>query len=182
MTNSYFTITERPNVQTSELLAKCKTLFPVLSYYDDTQLDKDFPPPKKATTRYFRKNIEADKNLANKSAEELEKDNVSGVTLRERIIMELEYFKETGKHLDIINITLCTGSRDVDGSVPDADWYGGKFGVGWACPGSRGPSLRSRAAVSVDTVSTLPSPPSSDLEERVAKLEETLKHFNLHLP
>ncbi len=65
----YFRIVDDGKLKTSEILAECKKLFPIWSYYNDEQLDKDFPPIK--STRYFKKNIEADEDLINKSAEDL---------------------------------------------------------------------------------------------------------------
>jgi hypothetical protein len=61
----------------------------------------------------------------------------------------LKYFDETKQHLDVKNVTLCAGSRDADGGVPDVDWGGGgvKLHVDWYSVGSADPSLRARAAV-----------------------------------
>lgn len=145
----YFRITDEAKLNTSELLQKCRDKFNVYSYYDDKKLDKDFPIPKEATTRYFNWNIEADKNLENKSADDLEKNEIKVITLRERIILELEYFNLTGKHLDNDNVTLCSGSRYSDGYVPCARWRGGRFSVDWYCHGSGDPFLRAREAVSL---------------------------------
>jgi hypothetical protein len=39
--------------------------------------------------------------------------NIRGHYLLERLLYELKYFAETGKHLDIDNLTLCSGSRDL---------------------------------------------------------------------
>lgn len=149
----YFKITET-KLKTSAILARCKKLFPVWSYYDDKTLDKDFPPPKKITTRYFKKVIEADEELKNKSADDLEREGIQGITLRERLLMELDYFKEIGKHLDIDNITLCSGSRDSDGFVPYVCWYDGRLFVFWYFAGRAFDFLRARAAVNLDTLSS----------------------------
>jgi len=171
----YFKITET-ELKTSEILQKCKDKFPVWSYLDDNRLDKDFPLPKKITTRYFKKNIEADEELKNKSAEDLEKEYIEGITLRERLLLELQYFEETGKHLDIKNITICSGSRDLDGYVPYVFWYDVKLQVSWSNPSYRNAGLRSREVVTLDSFSFNPS----DLESRVKSLEnqvESLRKF-----
>ena len=134
--------------KTSELLDDCKKLFPVWSYYSDKQLDEDFPPVK--TVYKYKKVVEADENLKNKSADDLDRDGIKGITLRERIIMELQYFKETGKHLDIKNITLCAGSRDSDSYVPSVDWDSdGRLRVVWVVPGDAVPDLRSRQRLDI---------------------------------
>jgi len=45
-------------------------------------------------------------------------------TLREHLLQELEYFEETGKHLDLKSWTLCTGSRHGDDGnlIPRVKW------------------------------------------------------------
>lgn len=68
-------------------------------------------------------------------------------TLRERILMELAYFEETGKHLDVDNITLCAGSRNRYGGMPTVYWCDW-FNVGWYYPSYRDSYLRSRSVVS----------------------------------
>ena len=58
-----------------------------------------------------------------------------------------QYFFETGKHLDFSNITLCSGSRDSDGNVPDVYWDDGKLCVDWDDPQDASSDLRARAVV-----------------------------------
>jgi hypothetical protein len=136
--------------KTSEIIAEMKKKFDVYCWYSDEHLDRDFSPPEKITTRYFKDNQEADEEYANKSANDLEAEGVKGITLRERFLMELQYFNATGKHLDIDNITLCSGSRRSDGSVPGVYWStdNRKVYVGWSRSGYRYSVLRARAAVS----------------------------------
>lgn len=91
---------------------------------------------------------EADEDLKNKSANDLEKEGIPGITLRERLLYELAYFNKTGQHLDVKNVTLCAGSRDSGGRVPRVRWGSDELYVRWYAPGSRGDDLRSRRAVS----------------------------------
>ncbi len=147
-TPDFITIKER-NLETSEILNLCRAKFPVLSYYSDEDLDKMFPIPEVLTERKFKNNIEADEENKNKSANDLGIKGLSrGITLRERLIMELEYFERTSKHLDIKNITLCTGSRYSDCSVPCVYWYGddGELSVSGYHSGDARGYLRSRLA------------------------------------
>jgi len=95
----------------------------------------------------IRDRVEADEELKNFSADDLAKQNIKGVTLLERLIYEFKYFKETGKHLDVVNITLCAGSRRSDGYVPRVDWDDGRLSVDWCHPDFSFAPLRSRAAV-----------------------------------
>ena len=76
------------------------------------------------------------------------------------MLMELDYFTETGNHLDVVNITLCAGSRDDDGGVPGCNWNGDGFRVYWRSVDSRNENLRVREAVSEDTLPSVPSDPS----------------------
>ena len=94
---------------------------------------------------------EADPELKNVSANDLREKEIATETVLERELHELDYFLETKKHLDRKNVTLCAGSRDVHGSVPDADWCGDKFQVSanWYDPSASHDDLRARAVVSV---------------------------------
>jgi len=96
---------------------------------------------------WFQNTVEADENLKNLSAYILKDKNIPGITLEERLLMELKYFKETGKHLDINNITLCAGSRYSDGGVPGVHWGVGGMEVSWYGAGDYGGALRAREAV-----------------------------------
>ena len=98
----------------------------------------------------FKKRIEADKELKNLSANQLKETGHQGITLMERLLLGILYFNKSEKRLDIINRTLCFGSRGSDGYVPDVFWYSGHDGlyVGWSSPDNAGDDLRSRAVVS----------------------------------
>ncbi len=121
----------------------------------DRNLDEAIPtndrtPVNGSYAIWVRDRIEADNELKNLSANDLKAKGIELITLRERIIMELEYFEKTGGHLDIENITLCAGSRSIFGGVPSADWDGDEFyiGVGWCSPGYAVGSLRARQVAS----------------------------------
>lgn len=125
----------------------------VYTYYDD--LDTNTPvndrDPKNGSYRvYFKKTIEADPELANKSAEDLKAENISGITLLERLLLEFGYFLVTGEHLDVENVTLCSGSRHSDGDVPYVYWSVGdrKLYVYWCAPQDHYSNLWARAVVS----------------------------------
>ncbi len=98
---------------------------------------------------WVRDRVEADEEHKNRSARQLVEAKVLGITLLERIIYELKYWKETRKHLDIQNYTLCSGSRYSDGSVPSVYWNGsyGKLSVDWYNTDNRNDNLRSREVV-----------------------------------
>jgi len=99
---------------------------------------------------WVRDRVEADEELKNKSANDLQKENVNSITLEERLLLELKYFRETGKYLDVQNVTLCAGSRRPGGRVPGVFWgrWDGGLCVFWFFPVGAGGCLRSRTAVS----------------------------------
>ncbi len=97
---------------------------------------------------WVRDTQEADEELKNLSADTLKEKNIKGITLLERLIFELKFWDETGRHLDEKNVTLCAGSRFSDGGVPHADWRDSEFAVDWYSPQDAGSNLRARAVVS----------------------------------
>jgi hypothetical protein len=133
------------------VLAECKKLFPVWRWTDDNldQIINSDRTSKKAYTVKVKENVEADEELKNLSADDLKEKGIKGITLLERLVLEIQYFKETGKHLDIDNVTLCSGSRRSDGSVPDVYWNRNDSSVRvlWCNSGLRDGNLRSRRIV-----------------------------------
>jgi len=115
---------------------------------DNCENERD---PKNSTyTIWVRDRQEADEELKNKSVNDLKEEGIKGETLTERLIHGLFYWRKYKKHLDVKNITLCTGSRYGHGDVPRVSWhsYCGGVDVGWCSPShARGP-LRARVAVS----------------------------------
>jgi len=96
----------------------------------------------------FNKNIKADDNLKNLSANKLIEMNISGITLLERLLLEVLYFDNTSGHLDINDITLCSGSRDSGGNAPVVFWDDdSRLHVSWYYVDSCYDHLRSRAVV-----------------------------------
>lgn len=132
----------------------CKKHFACWKYTDRT-LDEAVPtndrnPANGSYAVWIRERVEADEELANKSANDLASMQITGITLLERLIFELKYWKETGNHLDIQNVTLCAGSRNSGGDVPRVYWDGGKLNVDWYHVDRRHGRLRSRQVVASD--------------------------------
>jgi hypothetical protein len=120
--------------------------------YADGDLDTAVPTNDRVSDKdyvvYVDQNVEADEQFKNKSANDLKKTNHTGITLMERLILELKHFEETGKHLDVNKVTLCSGSRNSDGGVPSVDWCGGVLEVDWYGASDSDDDLRSRSVVS----------------------------------
>lgn len=95
---------------------------------------------------WVRDGQEADEIHKNKSANQVASEKLSTETCLERLIHGLKFFRETGKHLDVKTITLCSGSRYDDGRVPYVSWGGVRDGlrVGWYNPDDAIDILRAR--------------------------------------
>src|SRR3989344_2224068 len=92
---------------------------------------------------------EADEELKNLSATMLTEQSIAGITLTERLLLEIAYHQETKQHLDTGNWTLCSGSRYSGGGVPDVLWGDDELEVLWNCSDNRHSRLRSRAVVTL---------------------------------
>lgn len=102
--------------------------------------------PYMATARWFRDRQEADEELLNKSALDLEAMLIPGITLVERLVYGLVFWEEKELHLDTKTGTFCTGSRNPGGNVPRVSFDGGRVRVGAGDPAAHRPVWRSRAA------------------------------------
>lgn len=129
----------------------CQKNFPCWCYAGDLDKKTQGRNDREPIDHYaiwVRERREADEELKNLSAEDLEKKNIKGITLLERLLLELKFWDETGEHLDVKNITLCAGSRYSNGNVPNADWNDGRFKVNWSGPWDGLLRVRARVAVS----------------------------------
>ncbi|KKQ62365.1 MAG: hypothetical protein US82_C0013G0035 [Parcubacteria group bacterium GW2011_GWC1_38_22] len=140
------------DVLLEQLYAKCKQLFPCWRWTDEN-LDKKVSWNQRdakngAYAIWVRDVQESDEELRNISANDIKTKGITTETFAERLIHELKFFEETGKHLDESNVTLCAGSRCNDGDVPSVTWSGDKLGVGWQNADNHHGYLRSRETVS----------------------------------
>ena len=120
--------------------------------YDEAELDRVVSDrePVKDYAIWLRDRVEADEELANKSADDLKKKRINCITLPERLLLGLFLYWKDKQHLDHNNRTLCAGSRGSGGYVPNVFWLAldGRVFVDWLCAGYRFSILRSRQAVS----------------------------------
>jgi hypothetical protein len=142
-----------PGMTPQHLFDKCKELFRAWKWTDknlDEIIKSDRNTANGAYAVWFRDRVEADEELKNLSANGLKQKNIPGITLEERILFELFFYWKTKKHLDINNVTLCSGSRYDDGDVPNVHWYGYSDGllVHWYRPDNASDRLRAREVVS----------------------------------
>lgn len=128
---------------------KCRKWFPSSSVYGD---DMDTAVPANSTeepyAKRFRNRVEADEENKSLSADTLCQRNANSITLLTRLLLELWYCWRTGgAHLDLINWTLCAGSRDGDGGVPCVYWGGRELRVCYYSPDDARDDIRARSAV-----------------------------------
>lgn len=128
-------------VTAQQVFDHCASIFPCCNY-TGRSLDTSFPVNDRTSSGsyavWLRDRREANEDLTDISANVLKASGILGVTLLERLLLEVKYFTETGKHLDIESITKCAGSRDSDGDVPSAGWRGGALSVDWCSADARG--------------------------------------------
>lgn len=99
---------------------------------------------------WCRPRVEADDEHKNQSANDLVELGINCMTEAERIQLEGWFHWKTGGHLDITNVTLAVGSRDLGGGVPDAYWDSGDgFYVNRCSADDRYGHLRAREVVSL---------------------------------
>ncbi|MBI4253057.1 hypothetical protein HY623_02675 [Candidatus Uhrbacteria bacterium] len=133
---------------------QCKTAFGSWKY-TETSLDEVIIQNERDTSNgsyaiWVRDGAEADEELKNTSADQIAERGITTETLLECLIHNLAFFRETGKRLDVVNVTLCAGSRLSDGNVPSVDTRSdGKLRVHWIRPGDALVHLRARQAVSL---------------------------------
>jgi hypothetical protein len=135
-------------ITAQRLLDICRERFKCWKYtnnsLDNVVVMNTRDPRKGSYVAWFRDRVEADEELSNLSAIELEKRKIPGITLLEREVMEYDYFNRTNGHLDIDNMTICPGSRYLCGDLPRVRWDGKKFFIHWFFTDRASPILRSR--------------------------------------
>jgi hypothetical protein len=150
---NHWLILVAPGMTYNRVIQIIRKKFKVWVYTDDLDEAIDFSKEQrraidKPYAIWVKANIEADSELKNKSANDL--GNMPAVTLLERLLLEIFYFSfiSNGNHLDIKNVTLGTGSRNLDGDVPNVDWGGGELIVDWYDSDNANDYLLSRQVVS----------------------------------
>lgn len=98
------------------LFQECKALFPCWAYNEDWL--KTIKSDRAGDYEVEVADTVEPDGEGNLSYNGLKAKGIQGITLEERLRFEIDYYKETGKHLDIKNLTLCSGSVFADGGVP----------------------------------------------------------------
>lgn len=141
-----------PDITTEGVYRQCARRFSCWKCTDDSLNvavpTNDRDNGRKGYAIWVRERVEADEKHKDKSADDLKEAGIKGMTLLERLVYELKFFKETGNHLDVDNVTLCSGSRYSDGDVPDVDWYDDELRVDWYFPDFADDALRAREVCS----------------------------------
>ena len=123
--------------------------FPCSRHYTDLDsAGTNIARPTAPYAVWIRDAIESDETLKNRSADELQAENIQGITLLEHMLYHLKYFIETGMHLDLLHITMCSGSRMNDGRVPSIMFGKNELKIHWCAPHERNQRLRARQVIS----------------------------------
>lgn len=143
-----------PGLGLNQIWRVCRSRFTCWSYHGDnleaTISHHDRSVADRSYAIRLRDRIEADEELKSLSLSDLQAQGIAGITLPERLLLELWYHWKTGSHLDSSSWTMCSGSRYSDGSAPSVRWRSGcrEFRVGWCLLSGRDDHLRARAVVS----------------------------------
>ncbi len=135
----------------STIYNKLKEKFNCYKYWDN--LDKIETVADRPDTDIYaiwvRDRIEADEELKNLSANQIQEEGINPITLKERLLLEFFYWNNNKKHLDLNNWTLAAGSRDPLGRVPLVGWGGAdrKLYVSWCDASDARGGLRCRQVV-----------------------------------
>ncbi|MDP2656200.1 MAG: hypothetical protein Q8P11_01405 [bacterium] len=115
---------------------------------DEVVTDLERDPAKGMQIVWVEGSIEPNRKYANISADKAKEKSIKGVTVRERLLLGLLKYWEKKRHLDVKNYTLCAGSRNVDGNVPNVNFNDGKVKVNWYNTDNYNDNLRLREVVS----------------------------------
>lgn len=104
-----------------EIYRKCRRSFMITTYrideYDYLKSIDSVRTAEKTYALWVRNLVEAEEHL-NMSADDCGEEGVPGMTLEERLLLELFFQWKTGEHLDLEFSTLCSGSQTAFGSIP----------------------------------------------------------------
>jgi len=161
--------------KTSELMDNLRKKFSVYSYWDNDELDKNFPVPKETTTREFTDTQESTDFKGN-SWNEMDKTNM--MTLREYILFFQAYYEKYKKYPDEIGWTVFKDSLS-DDWVANGCWSPGsrEVGFGWNNSGNRYAYYGARVAISLCDSSAISCsltdmpPVIKNHEDRLARIE-----------
>ena len=132
---------------------KLRDSFRVLSVTNSiVVVENEREPKKESYLIWVRDREEADRKLRNLSANDIKERKLTTQTLLERMIHERKFFKETGRNLDTLTWTLCSGSRDLRGGVPRVGWDSELFSgvsIGWYNPDNSNGFLRARQVIAL---------------------------------
>ncbi len=141
------------SLKLSTIYNKLKEKFSCDTWMDDIDRTKDIAqrPDANIYAIWVRDRIEADVELNNLSVNQMKKQDINPITLKERLLLELFYYQDTKEHLDLERWTSCAGSRSHSGHVPYVGCSRDRSGlyVDWCFISDASDGLRCRQVVSV---------------------------------
>lgn len=136
----------------NQIYEACEKYFTCYRYTPN--LDKGITHNDRKPTKTYairvKDNRVADPEHGNKSADQIKKEGIQGITLLERLVFELEYYFERRLHLDVggVTETSCSGSRDNRDKTPDVHFTRDTLWVDFHESDYAGDQLRTREVVS----------------------------------
>ncbi|HEY4832767.1 MAG TPA: hypothetical protein VIH61_09450 [Waddliaceae bacterium] len=140
-------ITDNHKIKTSVLMDNLRKKFTVYSYWNNKELDNNFPQLEETTTREFIVEQESS-TMKGSSWNDMADIRDDMMTFREYILFFEAYHKETGEYPDDKGWTLFKDSLP-DGYVAYGRWYPGDRGVrfSWNGPGYRDSNCGARVCL-----------------------------------
>lgn len=132
----HFLILVAKGITVSSVISAMRKKFNVWLYAEDLDFKvtkNDRIPENESYLALFNRSVKSDEEFKNISAIDLVKKGNKGITLLERLLLEVLYFDESNKNLDFDSSTLCLGSRLSGRKVPEVGWYSDRnlFYVHW---------------------------------------------------
>ena len=124
-----------PEMTMRILFEKCGELFGVWKYYSG-EINDDFVQSERKAAKgayaiWTKDAVGPDEELKNVSKKDFKTKIFNGITLSERLLMELKFHNETGEHLDQNSATICSGSNFSSWKIPMVFWNGEKIAIDW---------------------------------------------------
>lgn len=133
--DGYWYVVNDKRVTITQIYTTCQKYFECVKFVDLSKVT-NLGGKGITTVRFFSANEGADKGYEGRLIKNGNVLNPDSINLKERMLLELWYFKKTGKHLDIKNWVRCGSSCDDSGRMLYAAWDSGNktFTIHWTPP------------------------------------------------
>lgn len=150
-------IKDNHKIKTSKMMDEFKKKFSTNVYWNNEELDKNFPAPKESTEREFKD--EKEPEMLGKSYNQIyEEVGDRMMTFREYLIAFEQYYDKTGNYLDNKNITIFRDKLPGDEGVARGCWDvgGAQAEFYWLYRYNCIPRIGARVEISLNPSSSIP--------------------------